>query len=388
MKHSVQPVEQLLNDHRVLVCVGAGGVGKTTISAALGVAAARLGKRTLVLTVDPARRLANALGLETFAEDIQTIDAASFAGPKDRNPIALDVAMLDVKSTFDRVVERHAGSPEKRRAILENKFYQQASTALAGSQEYMAMQRLYEVAVDEPYDLIILDTPPSAHALDFLDAPRRMIDLFGSTAFRKLLSGFSGGVGSGRMFSRGSLLMRGLGRFTSADMFHNLLSFFAALSATFDGFVKGARDVLELLHSERTAFLIVSAADDGSTHEGLYLRQRLQDEQMRLGAWVLNRVRPESTAPLTARDDLANRIQAAINGNDGDLAAAESIARAALIVAEMAEHDAAHGRKLVAQLNTLPQLVTMPRAEVEPASLPELSRLAELLVADTSVLGG
>ena len=133
MTPRTQPVERLLHEHRVCVCVGAGGVGKTTVSAALGVAAARMGRRALVLTVDPARRLANALGLDAFEEHIQRIEPERFCGPNDVNPVALDVAMLDVKSTFDRVVERYTDNEESRQAILNNAFYQQASTALAGS---------------------------------------------------------------------------------------------------------------------------------------------------------------------------------------------------------------------------------------------------------------
>lgn len=385
MAESPQPLESLLRSRRVIVCVGAGGVGKTTISAAMGVAAARMGRNTLVLTVDPARRLANALGLSSFEQHIQTIPAAAFSAQTDPSPHPLDVAMLDVKSTFDRVIERHTSSARSRDAILNNTFYRQASTALAGSQEYMAMQRLYEVVVDEPYDLVILDTPPSAHALDFLDAPRRMIELFGSSAFRRLLRGFSGGGAGSRMFASQSLLMRGLGRFTSADMFHNLLSFFAALSETFDGFVRGAEDVLALLHSERTAFVIVSAPDDGSTHEGLYLRQRLRDEHMQLGAWVLNRTRPESSKPRAVSVDLPQRLGAALADSDLTTTQVDQIATAALMMADMAAADAAHKRRLQEKMAGQPQVVTVARAEVEPASLAELSRLARVLVADSSV---
>ena len=386
MPEPTQPLERLLRKHRVLVCVGAGGVGKTTISAALGVAAARMGRRTLVLTVDPARRLANALGLASFAEDVQTIPAESFAGENDAAPVALDVAMLDVKSTFDRVVERYTSDAQSRDAILHNPFYQQASTALAGSQEYMAMQRLYEVVVDEPYDLIVLDTPPSAHALDFLEAPQRMIDLFGSLAFRKLLSGFKAG-GSSRIFDPRSLLMRGLGRFTSADMFHNLLSFFAALSETFDGFVRGAEDVLALLHSQRTSFIIVSAADEGSTHEGLYLRRRLLKEQMQLGGWVLNRIRRHHDLPGSLSEaawhDQVTRAWAEL----GCHGTAEGAMNAAHAMAILSGKDAQHAEKLAKELAGNPMMVTVLRAEVEPASLAELSSLAASLVADSSVAG-
>ncbi len=383
----MQPLEAMLDGRRVIVCVGAGGVGKTTVSAALGVAAAKRGKKALVLTVDPARRLANALGLAAFEEHAQEIGIQRFAHHGCTVAEPLNVAMLDVKSTFDRVVKRYARSERSQQAILGNPFYQQASTALAGSQEYMAMQRLYEVVVDEPYDLIVLDTPPSAHALDFLDAPRRMIELFGSKAFRKLLSGFSSGTGAARMFRRGSLLMRGLGRFTSADMFHNLLEFFAALSETFDGFVRGAEDVLTLLHSDKTAFVIVSAPDDGSTHEGLYLKQRLSDEGMNLGAWVLNRVRDDRIEPLDAEEQLAERIGTILSPAHSDvMSVATDVAESALLLARMSSNDRTHRQRLVAQLGPNPALVSVPRAEIEPSSLRELDALAATLTSPASVI--
>ncbi len=371
------PIERLLQGRRVVVCVGAGGVGKTTVSAALGVAAARMGKRALVLTVDPARRLANALGLASFEEEIQRIEPAQFAAQGCEVAVALDVAMLDVKSTFDRVVLRHASSPSSARLILDNPFYKQASTALAGSQEYMAMQRLYEVVVDEPYELVILDTPPSAHALDFLDAPKRMIDLFGSRGFRAMLGGFASGRGPGRMFRSDSLLMRGLGKFTGADMFNNLLAFFAALSDTFDGFVGGAKDVLALLHSEQTAFVIVSAPDEGSTHEGLYLRQRLFDEDMAVGAWVLNRMRDDSLLPLQSE-----ATGAALKIALGDAEAAADVARAAGLIAAMAQTDRHHCDRLLRQIGEAPTVVTVPRSEREPATLTELGQLAGALMSE------
>lgn len=378
----LHPLCALLGERRVVVCVGAGGVGKTTVSAALGVAAARQGRRALVLTVDPARRLANALGLTEFAHEIQHISAERFAECGISVRVGLDVAMLDVKSTFDRVVLRNASSEASARLILDNAFYQQASTALAGSQEYMAMQRLYEVVVEKPYDVVILDTPPSAHALDFLDAPRRMIELFGSRRFRKLLRGFGGGQagGGGRMFRPDSLLMRGLGKFTSADMFHNLLSFFAALSDTFDGFVQGAQDVLALLHSPQTAFVIVSAPDEGSTFEGLYLHQRLLDEQMEVGAWVLNRVRQHPDGPADRAATLAE-LRAVL----ADDQQAEAVAQAAAAIADMASTDERHRARLARRVGEQPPILSLPYAEVEPATLSELELLAiTLCQADAS----
>ncbi len=380
-------IPQLLDERRVLVCVGAGGVGKTTISATIGVAAALAGKRTLVLTVDPARRLANALGLSAFDEDVQTIPVEGFAGPDDTVACPLDVAMLDVKSTFDRVVRRYATSDEHYQAIVSNRFYHQASTALAGSQEYMAMERLYEIATNTPYDLIVLDTPPSAHAMDFLDAPTRLIALFESPGFRVLLRSFRCSQGEGNMlFGRDSLLMRGIGRFTGADMFHGLLEFFSVLSATFDGFVERARNVLALIHSERTAFVIVSACDETSIHEGLFLHKRLRDERMRVGCWVLNRVRPYSTRPLDEGEHLVERLAEALTHSDHGVHSepsigetAERLAAATSALATLALEDRRLQQRLERSAGELP-LVPVPRTRDEPATLAELCRLADVLV--------
>ena len=382
------PLSELIQERKVLVCVGAGGVGKTTMSAAIGVAAARSGRRTLVLTVDPARRLANALGLGALDEEVQTIEVAHFAPDGPASAVPLDVAMLDVKSTFDRVVHRYATSEAHYQAITGNAFYHQASTALAGSQEYMAMERLYEIATSASYDLIVLDTPPSAHALDFLDAPKRLIALLESPGFRLLLRSFrrSHSEGGG-LFSRGSLIMRGIDRFTGADMFHGLLDFFATLSATFDGFVERARNVLTLMHSERTAFMIVSACDETSIHEGLFLHKRLRDEKMPVGAWILNRVRPYSTLPLAAGDQLGALLAEALSkASAGQHSAdvvqntARQLAISSAELARLALEDQRLEQRLKRALEVDLAVIAVPRSADEPATLAELSFLCEALL--------
>src|SRR5688500_16992765 len=174
----------LLQSRRVVVCVGSGGVGKTTVAAGLALAAAKRGKRVLCLTIDPAKRLANSLGLERMSTEAQPVAPRLFeqAGL----PVAgsLTVMMLDTKRTFDELVARHASSPEARDRILDNRLYQYVSTSLAGTQEYMAMEKLLQVKRDTNYDVIVLDTPPTSNALDFLDAPTRLIDALDSGAMR------------------------------------------------------------------------------------------------------------------------------------------------------------------------------------------------------------
>ena len=377
-----QTLRDLIEEKRVLVCVGAGGVGKTTISAAIGVAAAIQGRRTLVLTVDPARRLANALGLAGFDEDIQTLSIETFAERGLQVKAPLDVAMLDVKSTFDRTVLRLAPDKASAQSILDNRFYQQGSSVLTGSQEYMAMARLYEVVTSTSYDLIVLDTPPSAHALDFLDAPRRMIDLFGSSAFRMLLASMQRRREGTGMFSKRSLVMRGLNKFTSAESFTGLLEFFALLSTTFDGFIQTAEDVMALLRSQRTAFLLVAACDEASTREGLFLNARLLEEDMEVGAWVLNRVQAYGDAAIRAPEETSAALRQTIEASGLPITqdtSVEQILHVAGLLAGIAAQDRAHVTRLRSLITEDQSVVTVPRSRHEPTHLSELGALAQIL---------
>lgn len=382
-------IPELLDKHRVVLCVGAGGVGKTTLSAALGVAAAMRGRRALVLTVDPAKRLASALGIAQFDEHVQEISVQQLAALGVDAQVPLHAAMLDVKRTFDRVIRRYASSPEAAEAILRHPFYQQASTALAGSQEYMATERLFECATEGQYDVVILDTPPAEHALDFLDAPSRLVELFDSQAFRLLVRP-TRRMGSG-IFRSGSLVMRGLQKFTSADMFSDLLQFFGHLSETFDGFVARAREVDRLLHGADAAFVVVSGCDAVSSEQGDLLARHLRDKQLPVAAWLVNRVSPYETlpteVPLTtdALQALLGRASAEpdlIALQDADLRdkLAHKVADAAAALAGLATVDAAAVRAIRAAWRDVP-VVAVARAADEPDDLRELGRLSATLIA-------
>jgi anion-transporting ArsA/GET3 family ATPase len=385
-----QPIAELLAHKKVVVCVGAGGVGKTTASAALGVAAARMGKRTLVLTVDPARRLANALGLQSFDEQVQRIPIEAFAAQGCLVTQPLDAAMLDVKKTFDRVVSRYARTPEGRDRILNHPFYQQASTALAGSQEYMAVERLYESATGGDYDLVVLDTPPSAHALDFLEAPDRLVDLFDSGAFRLLLKSRL----RANPFKGGSMVMRGLSKFTGAEMFGHLLEFFVDLSETFDGFVQRARDAQGLLRGPDTAFVLVAACDDVSTDQALYLGEKLTEQQMLVGAFVVNRVTPFAPGPAHAGAELETDLETLLrdagwHGTPGDARdphrTAQAMAQIARQMGQLAQADRAHLQAVRNRLAGRIPVVPVPRSDEEPDTLAGLYRLSLSLAGQDAV---
>ena len=378
----------LLSGKRVIACVGAGGVGKTTLSAALGVAAARQGRKTLVLTVDPARRLANALGLASFDEQVQRIPVGHFADQGVSVAVPLDVAMLNVKQTFDRLVTHFAQSDESRERILSHPFYKQASTTLAGTQEYMAMSRLYECVTEHDYDLVVLDTPPSKHALDFIEAPDRLVALLDSPAFRLLLASTGRGAAGARGLLRpGSVVVRGLGRFTGTEMFSQLLSFFASLSETFDGFIGRARAVRALLRSDAAACLIVSACDSTTIDEGFYLRERLRHEEMEVAAWLLNRVSASVDLPAgTDMQALTRRLRTALAAANGPDIAAQ-VAVVATSLAKRARRDRALMDELAERVADATAVLPVARRAKEPTTLAELSDLADELLRTSPVVG-
>ncbi len=278
---------------RTVITIGSGGVGKTTVSAALALHAALEGARSLVLTVDPARRLANSLGLESFSEEQRRIDLAPMRGQGRNARGSLDAAMLDTKSTFDRIIARYAPSPEVRDRILKNPYYRQASSTLAGSEDYMAMERLHEIREDHEngYDFVVLDTPPSSHALDFLRAPARLLGAMDNRNVRAFVSSM-GAVGrTGRVGGRmNRFLVKRVGRFLGAEVFLQILAFLDSFSSMYDGFAERSRSVESFLRSDELAFLIVTAPERSALEEALFLRTTLEQNGMPFGAFVVNRV--------------------------------------------------------------------------------------------------
>ncbi len=285
---------ELLRAKRTLVVVGPGGVGKTTTSAAFALHAARLGLNVLVLTVDPARRLATSLGLEGLGTEETRIDPALFReeGVSLGRGGQLHAMMLDVKSTFDALIERHAPSPAVRDRIFANPFYEQASTVLAGSQEYMATEKLYELRSSRDYDLIILDTPPTSNALDFLSASQRLEDFLDSGAVRLMIQSARTAGRMGLGFLRlNNLILKGLNRFIGASTFLNLLDFIESFHDMYAGFKDRAHRVREILRAQDAGFVIVSSTDGAALDEGLYFHDELRAHGMPFGAFLVNRVR-------------------------------------------------------------------------------------------------
>lgn len=276
----------------ILVTTGAGGVGKTTSAAAIGLAAAGLGRRTLVLTIDPARRLAQAMGLDGLDDTPSQVplDDAHSSGDGE-----LWAMMLDMQTTFDRLIQRHAGSPAEAEAITSNRIYQQLSSTLSGTQEYMAMERLHELHEEGRFDLLVIDTPPTRSALDFLDAPRRMTSFLEGRLLKLLLKpGVSAGRGIGRVVGAGATaFMRVAGRVTGMELLQDLADFFRDFEGMYDGFKQRAEEVLVLLRDPGSRFVVVTSADPPPLREARYFLERLEQEGLHAAGVVVNRVHPE-----------------------------------------------------------------------------------------------
>jgi anion-transporting ArsA/GET3 family ATPase len=285
-------IRELVEGKRTLIVVGSGGVGKTTTSAALGVQAARLGRKVLVLTVDPAKRLATSLGLQELVNEAIEISPELFSqAGLDCGSGSLSAMMLDTKTTFDALINRYA-SPATRGKIMSNPFYEQASTALAGSQEYMAMEKLYEVRETSDFDLIILDTPPTSNALDFLTAPNRLEDFLGSNSIKVLTKGFrSAGKLSFGFMRMNRWILKGLNKFIGTEPFLRLLEFIESFQEMYEGFKARAHRVREIFRQEDVAFIIVSATERAAMDEAFFFYNELRRYRMPFGSLLVNRVR-------------------------------------------------------------------------------------------------
>ncbi|MFC9258953.1 ArsA family ATPase [Streptomyces hydrogenans] len=291
-------IDPVLDDRgtRIIVCCGSGGVGKTTTAAALGVRAAERGRRVVVLTIDPARRLAQSMGIDALDNTPRKVD-----GIKGSDGGELHAMMLDMKRTFDEIVEAHA-DPARARAILENPFYQSLSAGFAGTQEYMAMEKLGQLRARDEWDLIIVDTPPSRSALDFLDAPKRLGSFLDGKFIKLLMAPAKVGGRAGMKFLNvGMSMMSGtLGKLLGGQFLGDVQTFVAAMDTMFGGFRTRADATYRLLQAPGTAFLVVAAPERDALREAAYFVERLAAEGMPLAGLVLNRVHGSGAAGLSA----------------------------------------------------------------------------------------
>ncbi|HEX3392280.1 MAG TPA: ArsA-related P-loop ATPase [Solirubrobacteraceae bacterium] len=275
------PLTERLDGVQVCVCVGPGGVGKTTVSAAIGLGLAARGEKVVVVSIDPAKRLASALGLDKLPGEPHRIDSEEFRGE-------LWAMVLDSKRTFDGLVDKLAPDQSTRQEVLSNRIYRELSSAVAGSQEFTAMAKLYELHREGGWDTIVLDTPPSRNALDFLDAPERLTRFLDGRALRLLSA--PGGLARGVLGRGAAVVFALLSRLTGVDVVGELSGFFRSLSTLTDGFRDRAHGVQRLLRDERTRFLIVTSPEQEPVREAVFLAEQLEREGMHLGGLIVNLV--------------------------------------------------------------------------------------------------
>ena len=323
-------IDQLIDDRRtrIIVCCGSGGVGKTTIAAAVGLRAAERGRHVVVLTVDPARRLAQSMGLTSLdntprpvtgirtgrsrparpSDDPGNAHADGQAGHPDgaEPPGSLHAMMLDMKRTFDEIVESHA-DPDRAAQILANPFYQSLSSSFAGTQEYMAMEKLGQLRRADEWDLIVVDTPPSRSALDFLDAPQRLSRFLDGRLLRLLVAPAKLGGRSGlRMLNAGFGMVTGvITKIIGSQLLRDVQTFVSAMDTMFGGFRERAEYTYRLLRAPGTAFLVIAAPEPDALREASYFVERLERDEMPLAGLLLNRVHRSPAARLSAARSLA-----------------------------------------------------------------------------------
>ncbi|MCB0829735.1 MAG: ArsA family ATPase, partial [Solirubrobacterales bacterium] len=309
-------VESIIEGREIVICAGSGGVGKTTTSAAIALGMAARGLKVCVLTIDPAKRLADSLGLKELGNEASKVNPKLLReqGVNPEKGGELWAMMLDAKETFDALVARHAEDAEARDRVLNNRIYQQISGALAGSQEYMAMEKLFELHSEGRFDLLVLDTPPSRNALDFLDAPQRLTQFIEGKSLQIFIrpTGFAA-----RVASRGTgVALAVLKRIVGFDLLADLSEFFTAFSGMIDGFQDRAHRVSSLLADERTCFLVICGPQGQPIDEAVFFHSKLVENRMNFGGAVVNRVRYRLGTQKPKVKDLARRIDSELDDED------------------------------------------------------------------------
>ncbi len=374
-------IVELLEGKRVCICAGSGGVGKTTTSAAIAAGMAARGKKVAVLTIDPAKRLADSLGLPELGNTERQVDPALFAETGvDAGDGELWAMMLDAKQTFDEVVRKHAPDEETRERILSNRIYQQLSAALAGSQEYMAMEKLFEIHAEDRYDLLVLDTPPSRDALDFLDAPKRLTQFIEGRALQVFIKPAGFGM---KVFGRGTSMMFSiLRRITGVDLLEDLAEFFQAFSGMVEGFRERARRVNELLADSQTSFLVVCGPQGEPISEAVYFHRKLVEAELPFGGVIVNKVHYEdglADADADAIAELPGELSRAL----GDPELGERVAANFEDFRALSERDRRNVARLAAEMRTR-AVIQVPYLDDDVHDLAGLMEINRYLFASGS----
>jgi anion-transporting ArsA/GET3 family ATPase len=365
-------LERRLRGKRVCICVGAGGVGKTSTSAALALALAARGQKVAVVTIDPAARLAAALGLEQLSGEPHLIERSLLSQQGVEMKGELWAMMLDPKGTFDDIVARLADDDSAREEILANPIYRELSSAVAGSQELSAIAKLYELRHEHDFDVIVLDTPPSRNAVDFLEAPNRLLGFLEGRALKVFIA--PGGMAA-RLFGRSTALVFAIfARVTGVDMLSDLSTFFRSVSGVLDGFGERTRGVAKLLRDPSTAFIIVTSPEPEPAREAVFLAEKLASSGMSRDGLIINRVHFDGLGGHSREEvkellapDLGERLatRAAANLADFDV---------------LVRRDQKTIKELVRELDDRDP-VLVPHLDEDVRDIAGLARLAEYLLA-------
>ena len=387
----------LLETRRIFVCLGCGGVGKTTTAATLALGAARAGRRALVITIDPARRLADALGVEELGNEPKEVSREHLNELGVPSQGSLSAMMLDMKRTFDDMVERFAENEAMRDRILQNRIYQHVSEALAGSAEYSAMEKVFEITQKQEFDLIVVDTPPSQHALDFLDAPNRLMEFLDSRIVKLLLHpAMSAGRFGFRIFQRGAQrVLNVIERISGVGFLQDISDFLLAFEGMSQGFQDRAREVHRLLTGPEAAFFLVAGRTTTSTRQAMSFLDRLSNSEIPLAGVIINRMRqwPGPEAPPKAIPEQGFETQASqaltsilAAGNPPNKAEAKAIAliRCAEEYASVVHADQLAAQPIEERTHAGELLLRrVPEFADDVHDLQSLARVADLLFAES-----
>jgi anion-transporting ArsA/GET3 family ATPase len=369
-------VDEILEGKDICICAGSGGVGKTTTSAAIAAGMAARGLRVCVLTIDPAKRLADSLGLRELGNEAERVDPALF----ERHGIELEgelwAMMLDAKATFDDLVARQAPDEESRDRVLNNRIYQQISNALAGSQEYMAMEKLFELHTEGRFDLLVLDTPPTRNALDFLDAPRRLTQFIEGRSLRMFMK--PTGLAA-RVAGRGaSVALSVFKRIVGFDLLADLAEFFNAFSGMVDGFQARAKRVNSLLADPHTCFLVVCGPQGEPIGEAVYFHRKLVEAKLPFGGVIVNKVHYPAERLRGDGADLEGALSAKLGDDDLARRVTENFAD----YQALAERDAGNIEHLAAELRTK-GVIRVPYLDEDVHDLGGLAEINRYLFASS-----
>jgi anion-transporting ArsA/GET3 family ATPase len=363
------PLAPQAAEQPIIVCCGSGGVGKTTTAAVLALAGARAGRNAVVVTIDPAKRLANALGLDALSDTAHEIerelwDPDGVAPPGGR----LSALMLDTKSTFDHLVLKYSADTGQGERILENRFYRNISGALAGTQEYMAMEKLHELHEEGGYDLIVIDTPPTRNALDFLDAPARLTRLLNNKLFRLVMAPTRASFKVANLALQA--FFRTVSKVIGTEVVEDLVLFFQAFEGMEDGFRQRAQRVMDLLSDESTAFVLVTAPARDAVSEAGYFADRLEAAQLRISGLVVNRIHPDFAA-------------AAVTPEGAPAAPLEELYANLADFVELSKREQGHLEGLERSVGPVP-IVKVPLLEVEVCDIASLTEVGHHLLGAAS----